>query len=63
MILTITNNKAGCEVFDIDGKKILKVSLPMELNIFDKKIARAMTKRNELHQAISAILCIKKFYC
>ena len=39
-------------IFDIDGKKILKVSLQMELNILDKKIARVLTARNELHQAI-----------
>ena len=40
-------------IFDIDGKKILKVSLQMELNILDKKIARVLTARNELHQAIA----------
>ena len=40
-------------IFDIDGKKILKVSLQMELNILDKKIARILTARNELHQAIA----------
>lgn len=39
-------------VFDIDGKKILKVSLQMELDTLDKKIARVLTARNELHQAI-----------
>lgn len=39
-------------IFDIDGKKILKVSLQMELDLLDKKIARVMTARNELHQAI-----------
>lgn len=39
-------------IFDIDGKKVLKVSLQMELNILDKKIARVLTARNELHQAI-----------
>lgn len=39
-------------IFDIDGKKILKVSLQMELNSLDKKIARVLAARNELHQAI-----------
>lgn len=39
-------------VFDIDGKKFLKVSLQMELDTLDKKIARVLTARNELHQAI-----------
>lgn len=40
-------------IFDIDGKKILKVSLQMELNTLDKKIAKVLTARNELHQAIA----------
>lgn len=39
-------------IFDIDGKKILKCSLQMELDLLDKKIARVITARNELHQAI-----------
>ena len=39
-------------IFDIDGKKILKVSLQMELDTLDKKIARVLAARNELHQAI-----------
>ena len=39
-------------IFDIDGKKILKVSLQMELDTLDKKIARVLTAREELHQAI-----------
>ena len=39
-------------IFDIDGKKVLKVSLQMELDLLDKKIARVLTARNELHQAI-----------
>lgn len=39
-------------VFDIDGKKILKVSLQMELDTLDKKIARVLAAREELHQAI-----------
>ena len=42
-------------IFDIDGKKILKVSLQMELNTLDKKIARVLTARDELHQAICAL--------
>lgn len=40
-------------IFDINGKKVLKVSLQMELDLLDKKIARVITARNELHQAIS----------
>ena len=39
-------------IFDIDGKKILKVSLQMELDSLDKKIARVLTAREELHNAI-----------
>ena len=39
-------------IFDIDGKKILKVSLQMELDTLDKKIARVLVAREELHQAI-----------
>ena len=39
-------------IFDIDSKKMLKVSLQMELNTLDKKIARVLTARNELYQAI-----------
>lgn len=39
-------------IFDVDGKKILKVSLQMELDILDKKIARVISARNELHQAV-----------
>lgn len=39
-------------IFDIDGKKVLKVSLQMELDLLDKKIARVISARNELHQAI-----------
>lgn len=39
-------------IFDIDGKKILKVSLQMELDTLDKKIARVLAAREELHQAI-----------
>lgn len=42
-------------IFDIDGKKLLKVSLQMELDLLDKKIARVLTARNELHQAISEL--------
>ena len=42
-------------IFDIDGKKVLKVSLQMELDALDKKIARVLTARNELHQAICAL--------
>lgn len=42
-------------IFDIDGKKVLKVSLQMELDTLDKKIARVLTARNELHQAICAL--------
>lgn len=39
-------------IFDIDGKKVLKVSLQMELDTLDKKIARVLTAREELHKAI-----------
>lgn len=39
-------------IFDVDGKKVLKVSLQMELDLLDKKIARVLTARNELHKAI-----------
>ena len=42
-------------IFDIDGKKVLKVSLQMELDLLDKKIARVITARNELHEAISEL--------
>ena len=42
-------------IFDIDGKKVLKVSLQMELDTMDKKIARVLTARDELHQAICAL--------
>ena len=40
-------------IFNVDGKKILKVSLQMELDTLDKKIARVMIARNELHEAIA----------
>lgn len=39
-------------IFDIGGKKVLKVSLQMELDLLDKKIARVITAREELHKAI-----------
>ena len=39
-------------IFDINGKKVLKVSLQMEMDLLDKKIARVISARNELHQAI-----------
>lgn len=42
-------------IFNIDGKKLLKVSLQMELDLLDKEIARVLTARNELHQAIAEL--------
>lgn len=39
-------------IFEINGKKVLKVSLQMELDALDKKIARVLTAREELHKAV-----------
>ena len=39
-------------IFDIDGKKVLQFQMQMELDLLDKKIARVITARNELHQAV-----------
>lgn len=42
-------------IFDVNGKKILKCEFQLELNAVDKKIARVLTARNELHQAIAEL--------
>lgn len=39
-------------IFDLDGKKIFQCQIQMELDLLDKKIARVLTARNELHQAV-----------
>lgn len=43
-------------LYDISDKKILQLTLQMELDILDKKIARVLTARDELHKAVCELV-------